>query len=423
MTSVPIMTLSPSNARTLIKSLAKGTTIADGASHLHVGHREWIAAQEELLRELKEDGGSETKFVRGVYGAGKSHFLYVIEDRARRAGWLTAHVECKADGVQMDRFETLYPAICRRLRIGSDGCEDGTEPIRAVLDQWWVNLCKGAGVRRSGGTAGLDAGFRIYGQLERRLLGANVPTTFQKALTAWAMAGSVPRDDIKRAVVEWIRGSEGGVRIEERFLRQTLAARQPGATRWFDLKPLGKGNAREALRGLLWLIRDAGYRGLVLSVDEVEELAQLPQRKRRDQALQALREHVDDAGSEYGYQGLCLYLAATPEMFENPEFFPRYDALQTRIQPVGREISWRGPVIDLDRTALSGSEMIDVAVRLREIYGIAYGEKAVRGFTDTVLSELVADVCGKSLTVARPRRLVRFVLDKMERGRGMVSVQ
>ena len=69
--------------------------------------------------------------------------------------------------------------------------------------------------------------------------------------------------------------------------------------------------------------------------DEVEELAQLPQRKRRDQALQALREHVDDAGSEYGYQGLCLYLAATPEMFENPEFFPRYDALQTRIQPVG----------------------------------------------------------------------------------------
>ena len=70
-------------------------------------------------------GGSETKFVRGVYGAGKSHFLYVIEDRARKAGWLTAHVECKADGVQMDRFETLYPAICRRLRIGSNGREDG----------------------------------------------------------------------------------------------------------------------------------------------------------------------------------------------------------------------------------------------------------------------------------------------------------
>ena len=67
--------------------------------------------------------------------------------------------------------------------------------------------------------------------------------------------------------------------------------------------------------------------------------------------------------------------------------------------------------------------MFDVAVRLREIYGIAYGEGAIRGVTDTVLSELVADVCGQSLTVAGPRRLVRFVLDKMERARGMVSVQ
>ena len=45
-----------------------------------------------------------------------------------------------------------------------------------------------------------------------------------------------------------------------------------------------------------------------------------------------------DAGGDGGYRFLCIYLAATPDMFEGPpEYFPRYDALQTRIQPLGPE--------------------------------------------------------------------------------------
>src|SRR5690242_21290691 len=59
------------------------------------------------------------------------------------------------------------------------------------------------------------------------------------------------------------------------------------------------------------------------------ELAKLGNRKRQDQALQALREYVDHAGGDGGYSRLCMYLAATPEMFESEHYFPRYDALRS----------------------------------------------------------------------------------------------
>ena len=78
---------SPRLARALIRSLSRGTTIPGGARYTHVGHAKWLDAQQELLTELAEDGHSETKFVRGAYGAGKSHFLAVMQDQARAAGW------------------------------------------------------------------------------------------------------------------------------------------------------------------------------------------------------------------------------------------------------------------------------------------------------------------------------------------------
>src|SRR5258706_11220027 len=104
-TSIAEAALTPPLARALIRSLTRGTAIAQGVRYIHVGHSNWLAAQHELLAEIGEDGHSDTKFVRGAYGAGKSHFLSVVQDQARANGWWTSHIECKVDKVQIDRFE------------------------------------------------------------------------------------------------------------------------------------------------------------------------------------------------------------------------------------------------------------------------------------------------------------------------------
>jgi hypothetical protein len=129
----------------------------------------------ELLDEIREDGHADTKFVRGAYGAGKSHFLSVVQDNARAAGWVTAHIECKVDGVQIDRFETLYPQIVSKLAFptGANGFQrDGysfENPMRALLERWTRQQINAVGIRAETIARPFDADIRLYSHLERNL--------------------------------------------------------------------------------------------------------------------------------------------------------------------------------------------------------------------------------------------------------------
>jgi len=411
-------------ARQMIRSLTRGTTVADAARYIHVGHEKWITAQRELFAEIADDGGSETKFVRGAYGSGKSHFLVVVQDIAREIGWATAHVECKVDGVQIDRFETLYPKITEKLRasdlpatIESSLDDMKTDPVRALLDRWSQKLLQAAGIRPDAISRPFDAPSRIYSNLERGLMKSNLPADFTKCLASYVRATEAEDLETTNAVVDWMKGGARKVRIPRHYLRRPVPGDARDNRECFDLRPLGAGTAAEALRGLLWLVRSAGYPGLILCIDEVEELAKLPTRKRRDQALQALREHVDNAGGDSGYQRLCLYLAATPAMFDDEEYFPRYDALQTRIHPISEEINWRAPVIDLDRTPLDPREMKEMAKRIREVHVCAYGPGAATASPESLIEAFVEEVVRSRFRIAKPRLLARLVVDELERAR------
>jgi hypothetical protein len=410
-------------SRALIRSLTRGTAIARGARHIHVGHDKWLGAQSELLEEVGQDGHSDTKFVRGAYGAGKSHFLSVVQDRARDANWATSHVECKVDEVQIDRFETMYPRIVEKMilpHVGGAlhrGFDEGwVDPARSLLDKWSTQLLSRVGIRTDGLTRPFDADTRVYNELHRGLLRSNMPAEFTKALTTYVRASLAADHETMDALALWLRGADQRVRVPERYIQRPSIGVGARSSSTFELKPIGRSTARDVMRGVLWLVHAAGYAGLVLCIDEVEELAKLGSRRRQDQALQALREHVDNAGGDAGYRHLCMYLAATPEMFEGENYFPRYDALATRIQPIGSEINWRAPVIDLDRTPLEQAEMHQMAMRIRRVHQIAYGTES-NGLTETVLDRFVDEVVASRFRIAKPRLLTRMVVDELERAR------
>lgn len=113
-----------------------------------------------------------------------------------------------------------------------------------------------------------------------------------------------------------------------------------------------------------------------------------------------------------------MYLAATPEMFEGPSYFPRYDALVTRIQPLGPEINWRAPVIDLDRTPLGPAEMRAMAMRIRAVHRVAYDDGSIGEAVDPALvTRFVDGVTTSRFGVAKPRLLARMMVDELERAR------
>jgi hypothetical protein len=409
-------------ARALVRSLSRGTAVAQGARHIHVGHENWLAAQHELLEEIAEDGHSDTKFVRGAYGAGKSHFLSVVQDRARDAGWVTSHIECKVDKVQIDRFETLYPQIAIKLLsqdlLDARAARGDTleiDAVRFVLERWTRAQLRAAGVKDNGLTKPFDADTRLYLQFQNGLFKSNLPPDFTRALAGFARGFLASDFETQTAVCGWLRGVAEKIRIPTLYLQKPNPGTQGNALT--ELRPIGRGTAHEAMRGLLWLVRAAGYRGLVLCIDEVEELAKLGTKKRQDQALQALREYVDHAGGEGGYRHLCMYLAATPDMFESEQYFPRYDALATRIQALSPELNWRAPVVDLDRTPLQLAQMNEMADRIWSVHRTAYGVPASREFGAEFVSELVSKIVGGKMRVAKPRLLARVMIDELERAR------
>src|SRR5258708_30880062 len=169
----------PKLARALIRSLTRGTAIPRGARLIHVGNEEWLAAQLELLREIAEDGYSDTKFIRGAYGAGKSHFLSVVQEGARESGWVTSHIECHFDKVEIDRFETLYPPLVKKLHASdfvalSEDTEtaQSPEPIRVILNKWTDNQFSAIGYRRDARSRPFDLDTRLFAHLASRLLNA-----------------------------------------------------------------------------------------------------------------------------------------------------------------------------------------------------------------------------------------------------------
>ena len=404
-------------AKALVRSLMKGTAIPQGVRFIHVGHSNWLHAQDELLDEVADDGFADTKFVRGSYGSGKSHFLAVVQDHARERNWATTHVECRQDGVQLDRCETLYPQIASKLAFPdtSTDAESYLNPIVVLLEKWAAPLLRKAGVSKESIYRPFDVDSRLFNELSDSLFRTNLPPDFVRALTAFVRASAANDRDTTRTIALWVGGCSESVRIPEGYFQRPAGMRRSSSTAL--LRQIGKGTAREALRGLLWLIRAAGYSGLVLCIDEIEELAKLGTRRRQDQALQLLRECVDNASSDVGFRHLCMYLAATPAMFDSPDHFPRYDALATRIQPIGQEISWRAPVIDLDRTPLEPLELQEMGAKILLVYQAAYSAEVTQSFSEVWVRELVTHVTATRFRIAKPRLLTRFLVEELEQAR------
>ncbi len=267
---------SPLLARALIRSLTRGTSISDGVRFIHVGHDRWVRAQIELLGEIAEDSQSDTKFVRGTYGAGKSHFLSLIQDLARDRSWMTSHIECKVDRVQIDRLETLYPRICEKLLSAdllaarrNDSSGDTPDPIRHLLERWSSEQFKAARIKLDGLMRPFDADARLDGHFQAGLLRGTLPAACVQALIAFGRARLDDDFETQTAICQWLRGTDAKVKIPVCYLQKArLGQNQSGGT--IELHPIGRGTAQDAMRALLWLVRSAGYAGLVLCIDEVE---------------------------------------------------------------------------------------------------------------------------------------------------------
>lgn len=394
-------TVSPRRRREIIDALRRGTVPQRGLDVMAVGLDRFHDALREELDGVAE-GGAVFKAVRGEYGAGKTFFARWLIESAKQRGFATAEVQISETETPLHRLETIYRRITENLAT------EATAPsaFREVIDEWLRVLEEDAVEAGVDPSDREELAERTQMLLEQRLaVVSRTAPAFGAALRAYHSATT--RGDVETAdgLIAWLGGQP-----------HVAASIRRGAGIRGDLDHFG---AFGFMQGLLAVLRDADYRGLVLVLDEVETL----QRVRsdvREKALNALRQLLDevDAGR---FPGLYILITGTPAFFDGTQGVQRLPPLAAR---VGVDFSgdprWDNPRAPQVRLLGFKKESLqELGERVREIYaaGSAAADRIQSLVTDDYLAGLgdtIAGRLGGKVGVA-PRLYLRKLVDTLDR--------
>ena len=389
----------------IVAALRRGTVPSAGLDALAVGIDALAPSLDEELAAVAA-GRAGFKAVRGEYGSGKTFFGRWLQERARVKGFASSEVQINESETPLHRLETVYRRVVERL-----GTSDApTGAFRSVVDGWFYALEQD--VLADGQVDATDTQALLEktdALMEARLaeISRSAPA-FSAVLRAYRRALAAGDLQTAEGLISWLSG------------QPNVAA---GVKRAAGIKgDLDHYTAANFLAGLLTILRDSGFAGLLLVLDEVETLQRM-RADTREKGLNALRQWIDeiDAGR---YPGLFLVITGTPAFFDGPQGVQRLVPLAQRLHvDFGTDRRFDNPrAVQIRLNAFDQSALVDVGRRVRDIFASGRENEArVRRVVDDayieVLAKAVAGGLGGKVGVAPRlflRKLVGDVLDRVD---------
>ncbi len=389
----------------IISALRRGTVPASGLDQLAVGLGHLISSVDDELKAVAA-GQAQFKAVRGEYGSGKTFFGRWLQERARSRGFAASEVQVNETETPLHRLETVYRRIVERM--GTRDTPSGA--FRSVIDGWFFALEQDVLANGNVSADDEDSLLKLTNELmEARLAQiSRVAPAFSAVLRTYRLAlsaGDLPTAD---GLIAWLSGQPNVAASIKR------AAGIKGDLDHFT--------ASNFLAGLLLILRDSGYAGLLVVLDEVETLQRM-RADTRERGLNALRQWIDeiDAGR---YPGLYLVCTGTPAFFDGPQGVQRLAPLAQRLHvdfaSDRRFDNPRAPQVRL--AAFDRQALVSIGRRVRDLYAqhcSAAARIAKRVDDDCIerLAEGVTGSLGGKVGIA-PRlflkKLVAEVLDRVD---------
>ena len=389
--------ISPSAAENVIEQLRYGIPPSGASLDFTVGRDSQIR---DLLQSLEREQEKGALLVHANYGSGKSHLLRVLRELALERGFAISLIVADAQGgVRFNRMDTVFGAICRELEVPD-------------------NSAKGVGVL-----------FDAYRQVPESELSRSVIREREKVSSSgkWdfsdrlrapgiyvALRAWVHEDDdrdIRDLIEDWLSSPER-YRSQRKLLYQQLVEGlrnsfldsrpewQFYADEAFAFHTGGHRQAWDALADLHRISLWSGYRGLVLLVDEFEDVIQnLPRRNYQQVAFHNLFRFF--AGDRFPGRA---YFAVTPDF----------------AQKCKRELLSRG-VYNFDYNSFDNlpyfrlatinvHDAVILAKRIRDVHAIAYGWKAHDAIGDSAIQQH----CKRQMKAERPDKIRQTIISVVE---------
>lgn len=390
----------------LLSSLSAGVVPRTGAPYIAMGRTEEISALADDLDEIAE-GGSKTRFIIGKYGSGKSFLIQLLRGYALDGGFVTADCDLSPERRICGRAGTglaTYRELMRNLstRTSPDG-----NGLSGLISKWLDTLS--ASVAADGFEPESPAFFaemsarvyRIAADMESQVGGFD----FARVLLAYYKASMDENEALKSAAIRWFRG-EYNTKTEAKSLLQVGCIIDDD--NWFEFVKL-----------FARFVRQIGYKGLLIFIDECVNLYKIVNRISRESNYEKLLSMYNDSLSGRS-AGLGLFFGGTPAFLEDPRRgLYSYEALKSRLSDgrIASEGGYRnlmGPVIRLKR--MSDNELLALCHRITALHGQYHGkpsaisEDQIRFFLKLCLDRAGAD------SMITPREMIReyiTVLDVM----------
>ena len=301
--------LRPRERDAIIQSLRAGVTPRTGLQHIQVGR---VKEVEALIKDIERimDGGSSFRLTIGEFGSGKSFFMQLIRIIALEKGLVTIHADLAPDRrlhATGGQARNLYAELMRNLstRTKPDG-----NALTSVVERFITEARKKAKA----------SGEKVNAVIEKRL---NHLTElvggydFAKVIASYWRGHKEEDEQLKIDAVRWLRGE---------FSTKTDARNALGVR-----SIVTDASVYDHLKLLSLFVRQAGYGGLLVILDEMVNIYKLSSKQARVSNYEQLLRMLNDC-----LQGSAEYIGflfgGTPEFLLDPrKGLYSYEALQSRL--------------------------------------------------------------------------------------------
>ena len=331
----------------IFERLRSGVVPERGLEAFAVGVDRQRAELNRLL-DLAAAGEGVFKFLRGGYGCGKTFMARLALRDAQEKRFATSFVVVSDNDLHFHKFDDVYRKVVQEL--GTSTCPRGA--LGDVIDRWIAKV-EGALIDGGADENAPDFDQKVQQRIEEdlaSLTGGKAPEDLARVLREIFHLKQAGRVREAGALLSWLSGSENVSASDKR------AAGIKG--------DITSTDAMAYLQGVLEIVKAAGYKGLVIVIDEAETILRM-RSDVRGKSLNGIRQIIDAADR---FKGLFWIFTGTPDFFDGRRGVAGLQPLHDRIrfQNEGGMVTMRQPQLELkpfDRQRLK-----DVGLRLRELY-------------------------------------------------------
>ncbi len=382
----------PRERSAIIQSLRAGVTPRIGLEYIQVGRVNEVKALIEDLDNI-EQGGSAFRIIIGDFGAGKSFFLQLIRYIALEKGMVVINADMSPDRrlfASNGQARNLYKELARNLATRAHPEGNAMIPLveKFITEQRRVAEAEGKDVER------------VIKDKLNSLSELVDGYDFAQVIAAYWKAYNEGNEDLKNNVIRYLRGE---------YTSRADARRDLGVRAIVE-----DNNVYDHIKLLARFVTQAGYKGLLVNLDEVVNLYKLPSQRARssnyEQVLRILNDCLQGSAESLGF-----LLGGTPEfLMDQRKGLYSYEALHSRLAEntfaqIANVVDYHSPILMLQN--LSPEEIYVLLCNIRNVF--AGGNKDKYILPDEALQAFL-EHCSKNIGDAyfrTPRNTIKAFVD------------